>query len=180
MNRLKLYLTDHAPQFLVFALLLLGVACGVVDPVVASAASFALTTTGQLGNGTQVKVSAGSPTGTYSTVGNCRNVDFDTGSSAKIDMTNLSSSWKEFLLGLPDPGSLTFEVDTDFGDAGQAVLRSARVNRTRCDFQVVLPAGTTPTASMQGFVCKFPISTSVDNPVKTQVEVYLTGPITLA
>jgi hypothetical protein len=177
MKKLQQYQIERVVLALV---LLVGAWAGLIDPALASVAGMVLSTTGQLGNGTQVKVSSGSPTGTLVAVGNCRNVDFDTGSSAKIDMTNLSSSWKEFLLGLPDPGSLTFEVDTDFGDAGQAVLRAARVNRTKCDFSVILPAGTTPTASMQGFVCKFPISTSVDNPVKTQVEVYLTGPITLA
>lgn len=166
---------------LAFALALLaGVMLGIVTPEAAMAAGMALTTTtGQLGNGTVLQVSAGSPTA-FVTVNNARNIDFDSGSSAKVDMTNLTSSWKEFLLGLPDPGSLTFEVDTDFGDAGQAALRAARVNRTKCDFKVILPAGTTPNATMAGYVAKFPVSTSVDSPVKTAVECFLTGPINLA
>jgi hypothetical protein len=167
---------------LMLVLVLLGATMlGLVDPITASAAGMALTTTsGQLGNGTILRISAGSPT-SYVVVGNARQIEFDNGTSAKVDMTNLTSDWKEFLLGLPDPGSLTFTVDTNFGDAGQAALRSARINRTRCDFQVALPSGTTPTASMQGFVCKFPVTVGgVDQPVQTAVECYLTGPITLA
>jgi hypothetical protein len=54
-----------------------------------------------------------------------RNIEFDNGSSAKVDMTNLTSDWKEFLLGLPDPGSLTFTIDLNLGDAGHAALRAA-------------------------------------------------------
>lgn len=173
------YLNEVKFQLVLALALLVGVAFLGVDPALAAGVGFALTTTGQLGNGTRLWVSAGSPTA-YVEVGNVRNVDFDTGSSAKVDMTNLSSQWKEFLLGLPDPGSLTFEVDYNIGDVGQAALRSARINRLKCDLQVVLPSGVTPTATMQGFVCKFPIQTSVDNPVKTQVEVYLTGPISLS
>lgn len=160
--------------------LLAGVSLGIVDPVTASALGMALTTTGQLSNGTKLYVSQGSPTSLVE-VGNARNIEFDTGTSAKVDMTNLSSEWKEFLLGLPDPGSLTFEVDTNFGDVGQAALRSARINRTKCDFRVVLPGGTTPTADMQGFVAKFPVTVGAnDAPIRTSVECYLTGPITLS
>lgn len=172
-NGIKLYL------FLALALLA-GVGFGFIDPVTASAMGMAATTTGQLSNGTRLYVSAGSPT-SYVEIGNARNIEFDTGTSAKVDMTNLTSEWKEFLLGLPDPGSLTFEVDTNFGDAGQAALRSARINRTRCNFRVVLPSGTTPTATMEGFVAKFPVAIGAnDSPIKTQVEAYLTGPIVLS
>lgn len=173
------YMKENRLQLILAGMMLAFVAFGVLDPATAMAGGMLLTTTGQLGNGTVVQVSSGSPTSLV-TIGNCRNVEFDTGSSAKVDMSNMSSSWKEFLLGLPDPGSLTFDVDTDFGDAGQATLRAARISRVRCDFKVILPGGTTPNASMQGFVSKFPVTTSVDNPVKTSVECFLTGPITLA
>jgi hypothetical protein len=176
---MKKYFKQYAVNIGLALALLVGVSFGMIDAVTASALGMALTTSGQLGNGTILRVSLGSPTA-YVQVANPRNIEFDTGTSARVDMTNLNSEWKEFLLGLPDPGSLTFEVDTNFGDAGQAALRSARVNRTRCNFQVVLPAGTTPTATMEGFVAKFPVNIGVDTPVKTSVEVYLTGPITLA
>lgn len=179
---MKPYLKRHRWQLLAVLALVLGTCAGLIDPAVGVGTMLlmpATTTTGQLGNGTILRISAGSPT-SYLVINNARNVSFDTGSSAKVDMTNMTSDWKEFLLGLPDPGSLTFEVDTNFGDAGQAALRAARVARTRCDFQVQLPGGTTPTATMQGFVAKFPVETGVDAPVKTQVEVFLSGPITLA
>lgn len=156
-------------------------AMGLLGPEVAMGAALALTTTtGMLSNGTVLKVSSGSPTAMV-VVPNARNIEFDTGSSARVEMTNLTSDWKEFLLGLPDPGSLTFEIDFTSSEAAHIILRNARVNRTRCDFQVLLPGGATPTASMQGFVAKFPVTVGQhDTPIKSSVECYLTGPINLA
>lgn len=178
---MKQYLNENGGRVLFTLALCMLVGVGFLDPAAATVVGLALTTsTGMLGNGTTLAVSSGSPT-SYTTVNNARNIEFDTGVSAKVDMTNLTSDWKEFLMGLPDPGSLTFELDYNIGDAGQAILRAARIARTRCDFRVVLPSGTTPTATMQGFVAKFPVTIGgVDNPVKTQVECFLTGPITLA
>lgn len=176
---MKQYFKEFRLQLLLALALLGGVYFGLLDVSTAGVVGWALTTSGQLGNGTILQVSAGSPTSLIN-VNNVRNVQFDTGSSAKVDMTNLQSSWKEFLLGLPDPGSLTFDVDVDWSDAGQAALRAARVARTKCDFKVILPAGTTPNALMQGFVIKFPVQTAVDAPVKSSVECILTGPITLS
>jgi hypothetical protein len=174
---MKRYMNENRIRLLAVLALFGAVLLG-MDPALAMGAGMLLTTTsGQLGNGTVLSVSAGSPT-TYSVVGNARNIEFDNGSSAKVDMTNLTSDWKEFLLGLPDPGSLTFTIDLNLGDAGHAALRAARVNRTKCDFKVVLFSGTTPTALMQGFVCKFPVTLGVDAPVQTQCEAYLTGPVT--
>lgn len=156
-----------------------GAALASVDPALGFAVALT-TTTGMLSNGTILQMSSGSPT-TFITVNNARNIEFDTGTSARVEMTNLTSDWKEFLLGLPDPGSLTFEVDYTSAEAGHVALRAARVNRTKCDFKVVLPSGTTPTALMQGFVAKFPITIGAhDTPIKTSVECYLTGPITLS
>lgn len=158
-------------------------ALGALDPSLGMAAGMALTTTsGLLSNGTILQASIGSPTSLV-TVNNARNIEFDTGTSARVDMTNLTSDWKEFLLGLPDPGSLTFELDVTLLEPGHSLLRAARVARTKCDFRVILPAGfgATPNANMQGFVAKFPIQVGAhDTPVKTQVECYLTGPITFS
>lgn len=174
---MKTYIKLYRLQLSLALVLLAGVMVGLIDPALAMGAGMALTTTtGQLANGTVVQVSAGSPTA-FVVVNNVDNVNFDTGSSAKVDMTNLTSSWKEFLLGLPDPGSLTFDLDTDFADAGQAALRAARIARTKCDFKVVLPGGPTPTFTMIGYVMKFPLALGVDKSVKTSVECLITGPI---
>lgn len=177
---MKQYLKSSCVN-LTFAILALAAAfLGIADPVAMTAIAIALTTsTAQLGNGTIVQISAGSPT-SYLTINNVKNVEFHNGQSAEVDTTNLTSTWRERLLGLPDGGTITFEVDTDLGDAGQAAALAAKNARTICDFKIILPAGTTPNITCRGFVRKFPIRTAVDSTVSTQAEFVVTGPFTFA
>lgn len=168
------------PRLLLLLLLLAGVSFGIIDPISASALGMALTTsTAQLGNGATLEISSGSPT-SYLTINNATNIAFNNGTSAEVDVTNLTSSWKEFLLGLPDGGTLTADIHTDMGDAGQAAAYAAKNSRIACDIRVVLPAGTTPTWTARGFVKKFDLMLGVDAPVKTGFEFRVTGPWTAA
>lgn len=132
--------------------------------------------TARLANGTLIKISTGSPSN-YLTIGNAKGFTVMNGTSPEIPTTHLGSDAAEFLVGLPDNGTVSFEVDTDFGDVGQAAALAAKEARTRCDFQVILPAGTTPTISFEGFVKKFDVAGNVDNPIKSQIEIRVTGPV---
>lgn len=174
MKSIKRFLKDAR---IVLALVILSAAI-FVDPSFAVAGALLTTTTARLSNGTLVKIAAGSPTGTFLTIANANNITWDDGSSAEVDVTDLTSDWKERLLGLPDGGVVSFECNLDAADAGQAAAISARNNRTKCQFQIVLPAGTTPTSTFEGFVRKFNRNATVDNPVKSSVEILVTGPIT--
>ena len=141
-----------------------------------------MTTTAKLATGTVLKISAGSPT-SYSVLGNVKNFTAMDGTNTEVEVTNLASPAKEFLLGLTDPGSVSFEIDTDFGDAGQAIAVAAKeaVPPTLCNFQIVLPSSmTTPTITFQGYVKKFNVQGSVDAPVKSMIEIRCTGPVTRA
>jgi hypothetical protein len=154
-------------------------AAAIFDPSIALASLLATTSTAQLGNGTIIQISVGSPTG-FITIGNARDVKFLDGTSQEVDVTNLTSTWKEKRLGLPDGGTVTFKVDTDFGDPGQAACLVAKNSRTICDFKIILPAGTTPNVTFLGYVKKFNAGTSVDNPVQSDVEFLVTGPVSMA
>lgn len=137
------------------------------------------TTTGQMANNTRFYISSGSPT-SYLEIGNVKSGTFMDGSSGEVDFTNLASTWKEKKLGLPDGGVVTLELDTDFGDVGQAAALAAKNARGLCDLKVVLPGGTTPTITMQGFVRKFNAQTGVDAAVKSSLEFMVTGPVAMA
>lgn len=153
---------------------------GAITPQDAALVGAALTTsTAQLGNGTILKISVGSPT-SFLVIGNAHDITFNNGTSAEVDVTNLTSTWKEFLLGLPDGGTVTATIDTDLGDVGQAAAYAAKNARTACDLQIILPGGTTPTAQCRGFVKKFDFNTGVDAPVRTSFEFRVTGPFTFS
>jgi len=126
-------------------------------------------------------ITAGSGTATpttYSTVGNSRTFTGLDGTAAEIDATNLASTAKEIRQGLVDYGQMSFECDHDNADAGQAALLSAYSSSVVKTFKVVLPAGTTPTASFSGYTKKFAMVLGVDQIIRRQVDVRISGPVT--
>lgn len=69
------------------------------------------------------------------------------GSAAEIDITNLSSTSKEFLSGLTDPGTFSFEFHPNFltATAGQEALRAAALSGAITAFELDLSDGVTIT-----------------------------------
>lgn len=147
--------------------------------VFAAGLLFGTTSSARLANGTIVQAAIGSPT-SFVTVNNANNVQFMDGTSEEVETTDLTSDWKEFLLGLPDGGSVTFDLNTNLDDVGQAALRSAQVNRTKGQFKIILPGGSTPNVLFEGYVKKFNANATVNNPLKTNVEIRVTGPVTIS
>lgn len=158
---------------------LVALAAVFLEPSLAVAGLLLTTSTARLANGTILQISVGSPT-SYVTINNVTDITFMDGAAAEIDVTNLTSDWMERLLGLPDGGTCPFNVHTDFGDAGQAAAIVAKNNRTRCNFKITLPGGTTPTINFEGYVRKFNGAVAVNSPVKTNSEILVTGPVTLS
>ena len=119
-------------------------------------------------------------------VGGVRGIsDLRSGSAAEIDVSDLSSTAKEFVLGLADNGSMSLDVLYDPQDPGQIVLETLRENGAINGFRVgvrnPLQAGS-PTGvtlfSFSGFVVTFPFSASVDAALTGTVSIRLTGTIT--
>lgn len=118
---------------------------------------------------------------TYTAIANVRSFsDFESGSSAEIDVTNLSSTAKEFRLGLVDNGSFSMTVDHSNADSGQAAAQARRLDGAAVNMKVILPSGTTPTASFSGLVKKFTKSAAVDGIVSASIDVRVNGAITWA
>lgn len=65
------------------------------------------------------------------------------GEAAEIDITNLSSTAKEYLAGLTDPGSFSFEYHPNFltATAGQELLRAAALSGAVTAFELELSDG---------------------------------------
>jgi Lambda phage tail tube protein, TTP len=116
---------------------------------------------------------------TYTAIANVRSFsDFESGSAAEIDVTNFASTAKEYRLGLVDNGSFTMTIDHSNADSGQAALQARRLDGVAANMKVILPSGTTPTASFSGLVKKFTKSAAVDGVVTASVDVRVNGAIT--
>ncbi|MGB7195449.1 MAG: phage tail tube protein [Collimonas pratensis] len=98
------------------------------------------------------------------------------GQAAELDATNLDSTAKEYLLGLQDNGTFTFDVHRDFADAGQQAVDAAKRGATLKSFKLTLPNARTKT--FNAYVKNSPLEGAVDQLVKTTgVNLRITGDV---
>ena len=112
----------------------------------------------------------------YLMVANFRTYNGLDGQASEIDVTNMASLAKEVRLGLVDFGQLQIEVDHNLADPGQARVQQLYLSGALTNFLLALPNGD--TAGFQGFVRKFSIQGGVDQVVKRQLDVRISGPVT--
>ncbi|MGP8437182.1 phage tail tube protein [Paraburkholderia fungorum] len=115
----------------------------------------------------------------WTPIGNLNNFKGFDGQANEIDKTNLSSTAKEFMLGLQDFGHFTFDVDKDFTDPGQVACDAAKRAGTLKSFKLVTPNGK--TATFDGYVKNSPLDGGVDQILKTTgVSIRITGDVVYA
>ncbi|MBK7082352.1 MAG: phage tail protein [Betaproteobacteria bacterium] len=118
---------------------------------------------------------------TYTAIANIKSIsDFESGSASEIDVTNLASTAKEKRLGLVDNGGFSLGIHHSNADAGQAALTARRADGAAVNMKVILPSGTTPTASFSALVKKFSKNAAVDGVVEGTVDITVNGAITWA
>lgn len=101
------------------------------------------------------------------------------GEASEIDVTNLSSTAKEYRAGLQDFGSFSMEWNPDFTDDGQNEVRAAQASGAVKTFLLTLPNAT--TATFQGIVKNASsMSGGVDAVVDGSVSIKITGNVTIA
>lgn len=99
------------------------------------------------------------------------------GSASEIDVTALDSAAKEFLMGLPDEGNLSFDCIHDPDSTPHETLRAARANQTLMTFQIRLTNSPATNYTVDGYVTGFSMSAGVDDKVGSSYTVRLTGAV---
>ncbi len=111
---------------------------------------------------------------TWTTINNMKTFTGLDGEASEIDVTNLLSAAKEYVLGLVDNGKFSIEVDYDGGDAGQLACVAAQQSGAKKSFKLTLP--DTHTFTFSAFVKKAPLSGGVDQVVKRgTIDLRITG-----
>ena len=126
--------------------------------------------------GIVLSYSIGSPT-EFAPIGNVTGFTGPGGAAAVIDISNLDSTAKEKLMGLPDEGQLTLDINYDPDNASHIALRGARRARTRCEFSIALTDATPTTLSFFGYVLGFSLTASVDAALKASMTIEIDGPV---
>lgn len=102
------------------------------------------------------------------------------GQASVIDVSNLDSTRREKIMGLPDEGQISFNLNWDPDDVGHQLLRTLRNNRTRAEFKVTLTDATPAVATFFGYVLGVQLSGAVDQQIKAAVTVEIDGAIVWA
>lgn len=113
-----------------------------------------------------------------SNVGNVVSVDGPSGSAAEIDVSDLDSTAREFIMGLPDEGNVSLEVNYDTENVPQETLRAARAARTSVAIVLTLTDSPETTFTFTAFVIEFSLSAAVDDVVKASITLRITGSVT--
>jgi hypothetical protein len=113
---------------------------------------------------------------TTTAIANIKDFSGFDGSASEIDVTNMSSSAKEFRLGLTDPGQFTINIDYDNSNAGHIALRARQVSGAISPFTLTLP--NLAVITFFGFVKKFSLAGGVDAVAKTAVDIRISGAVT--
>lgn len=113
---------------------------------------------------------------TYTTIPDCKDINFRTGSATVIDVTDLSSLAKQKRMGLQDEGQLTFTLNFIPKQVTHAELLAAKADRLARNFRVTLTDASPVTRyDFKGFVLSVPLSGAVDGVLESSVTVEITG-----
>lgn len=130
--------------------------------------------------GVVLAISYGASPTAYVNIANVVDFSGPGGQASVIDITSLSSTFREKRMGIPDEGQVTFNVNLDPDAISHQLLRDARKNRLACEFRITL-TDTTPTALYwSGYVLGFVNSGAVDDVVKAAITIEIDGAVTWA
>jgi hypothetical protein len=118
----------------------------------------------------------GSPTN-FQKIGNVTEFSGPGGQAAVLDASNLESTFREKLMGLPDEGQFTFGLNLDADDPVHIALRTARRQRTLCEFKLTLPYSTSQLCIFYGYVLGYVVNGGVDQIVKGSITVEIDGEV---
>ncbi len=121
------------------------------------------------------------PTETFTTIPEITSIQGPGGSASEIDVTDLSSSAKEFRMGLQDEGQITLEMNWIPTNTQHKQLMTDRANQTLRNFKLTYndyPSGTDTTKTFSAFVMSITESQGVDAVLKASVTLRVSGAIT--
>lgn len=133
--------------------------------------------------GTLLKRGDGGAPETFTTVPEVRSISGPSTETDEAEVTTHSSAaagaYREFILTLIDAGSIEFDINYVPTDAVHIGVRSDFANRTKRNWQLVLP-GSVQTISFTGYVKTFSLEFPTDDAVTAKVSIRLTGSVTFS
>lgn len=110
---------------------------------------------------------------TMTEVVNCRSASLFEGTTPEIDITNMRSTAREYLLDIPDRGTGSLTIDIDTSDPGQARLKALHLLTTAESFTVT--DRNSKATAFTAFVQSYPVNMGVGQTIQGSVGLRVTG-----
>lgn len=128
--------------------------------------------------GTKIAYSDGGSPSSFTNLGNITSITGLGGTAAPVhDVSNLDSTFKEKMMGLPDEGQITLNFNPDPDNTGHIALRTARKARTRLEFRVTLTDAGPSIAQFYGYVLTFAPDINQGQPVRGSMSIEIDGEV---
>lgn len=131
-----------------------------------------------LTQGTVIRIGDGGSPEVFSDIAEATGFDMPGADPTEIDVTHLGSVAKEYKLGLPDFGRMTFTVNWIPDDATHVTLKTlARATtKTATNFRIVLSDGT--IWQFTAYVYTQAIGAAPDDVLRSTITLRITGAVT--
>src|SRR5262245_62074148 len=126
--------------------------------------------------GTLLEVGQGTTPETYIAVGEVTDWDGPGGEAPEIDVSHLQSVKKEYKLGLPDSGDMTYNCQLVPGNAGQLRIIQLHDAKASATFRLTYSDLTT-RRTFTAFVRRYREAGAKDNVVRAAITLRVTGDI---
>jgi len=128
----------------------------------------------------QLLLSDGASPEVYTEVDGLTSINGPDGSTPEIDTTHLNSTAREFLMGIPDNGSIQCSGFYDGDDTQHAALYSAWANGTSKNFNLkFINESPNEKWAFSGYVQNFSIGAETDQAVTLSFSIRISGAITV-
>ena len=136
-----------------------------------------MSTSAILSQGTKLAVSANASPPSYSDIPELRTIGGPDGTAPTIDVTDLDSTAREYVLGLKDEGAFSCGFMYIPANAVHASLRAAWSARTQLRFRLTFTDSGTTVWEFNGFVTGLPTTIGIDTVVEGSLNIKITGSI---
>ena len=136
-----------------------------------------MSTNAILAQGTLFAVSANASPPSFSNIPEIKTIGGPDGSAPTIDVTDLDSTAREYVLGLKDEGSFSLGINYIPANAVHAQLRAAWAARTKLRFRLTFQDTGTTVWEFSGYVTGFSQNAAVDTVIEATVGIKITGSI---
>ena len=127
--------------------------------------------------GTTIGIGDAASPEVYTTISQVTNMSGPDGSASEIDVTNLSSTAKEFILGLKDEGSIQLDIVWDERDTQHALLRTRFGSGASGNYQIKDAGSPEALYTFPAFVQGLSMSMGVDEVQRASVNLRISSAI---